>query len=70
MKYGKFRKVEFSVSHTHSYGHYRIEANYRGKHIRAIMTNSEAYDDMDSDNRRERMDALRYIYGRIVDAYC
>lgn len=69
MKYGKFRKVEFSVSHTHSYGRYMIEANYRGKHIRVSTTNSEAYDDMDSENRRERMDALRYIYGQIVAVY-
>lgn len=69
MKYGKFRKVEFRVSHTHMYGHYLVESFYRRKNVRAIITNSVAYDDMDSDNKRECTDALRYIYNRIVEAY-
>lgn len=70
MKYGKFRKIEFSVSHTHSYGRYIIDANYRGKHIRVSTTDSEAWDWLDDDSDKEKhRDALRHCYNKITAAY-
>ena len=37
------------MEHAGSYGHYYINANYRGQEIRVITTDSEAWDWLDDD---------------------
>lgn len=65
-----FRGVEFTVSHTCSYGRYLITAHYRGKNVKAETTDSEAYDWYDDDsNKKKHMDALRHCYNKIREAY-
>lgn len=70
MKRGSFRKVEFTIEHTHMYGHYEIRATYRGKEIKAITTDAEAYDWIDDDSNKEKhRDARRHCYYKIVTNY-
>ena len=67
MKKGTFRRVEFTMEHAGSYGHYYINANYRGKEIRVTTTDSEAWDWLDDDSEKEKHQAARrHCYRKIV----
>lgn len=70
MKYGRFRGVDFSIGHTHSYGRYVITATYHGKEVKAYTTNSMAYDYVDDDSDQAEYNAARrHCYNCIRDAY-
>ncbi len=70
MKYGTFRKVNFTIELTHMYGHYMIRAMYRGKEIKVMTTDSEAYDFLNDDSDKEKhQDARRHCYNKITDEY-
>lgn len=70
MKRGTFRKVEFTIELTHSYGHYLLSARYRGKDIHVLTTNSEAYDWIDDESRTDKHnEALRYCYSILKRTY-
>ena len=63
MKTGKFRKVEFTIRPTSSYGRYEIEAIYRGKKIKTYTNCSETYDFVDDDSNKEKwIDARKSCY--------
>lgn len=65
-----FYGVEFNMNRTSSYGRYIIEADYKGKHIKAETTDSEAYDWYNDDSNKEKhRDALRHCYYKVRDAY-
>ena len=70
MKRSSFRKVNFTLSRTHMYGHYELEATYRGRVVKTITTDSEAWDYLDDDEHPAKMnDARRSCYYKIVAAY-
>lgn len=70
MKTASYRKVKLSIGRSTGYGHYVISATYRGKHLKAHTTDSEAFDWLDDDSDRERhRDAKRHCYSKIVQAY-
>jgi len=62
----QFNKVKMNIERTSSYGHYKITAFYKGKHISTITTDSEAFDwfNDDSDKMKHR-EALRHCYCKI-----
>ena len=52
------------------YGHYTIEADYRGKHVKTMTTDSEAWDWIeDGEDKEKQQDARRHCYYKIVEAY-
>ena len=70
MKTGNFRKVNFGMEKMSSYGHYQIVANYRGKQIKVVTTDSESWDWLDDDDNIEKHnDARRHCYMMIVSEY-
>lgn len=70
MKTATFRKVKIKIGQSTSYGHYTIQATYRGKHLTALTTNSLAFDYLDDDSIKElHQDAKRHCYNKIVEAY-
>lgn len=70
MKSNSFRKVGFTIQPTHVYGHYEIQAAYKGKTIKSITTDAEAYDWIDDDSNQEKhKEARRHCYNKIVTAY-
>lgn len=70
MKKGTFYRVAFTMERAGYYGHYVINANYRGKEIRVITTNSEAWDWLDDDSDKEKHQAARRAcYFEIKKAY-
>lgn len=65
-----FRKVNFEMVRTSSYGYYKIIATYKGKKIEVITTDSEAFDYYNDDSNKEKhQDAKRHCYNKIVEAY-
>ena len=53
MKKYKYRGIEFVLQrHPCLYGHYIVECNYRCKHIKFVITNAQAYDFCDDDERK------------------
>lgn len=70
MKSGKFRKVEFTIELTSSYGRYIIKSHYRGRDIKIATTDAELYDWIDDTSNKEKNHwALKSIYNYIVSAY-
>lgn len=70
MRNGTFRKVKFSICQASGYGHYIIEATYRGKKIKAHTNDSEAWDYIEDDSNKEKYnDARRHCYMRITQQY-
>lgn len=70
MKRGTFRKVSFTMDLYHIYGHYVIKANYRGKKIKTITTDSEAWDWIDDEsNKKKYNEARKHCYNKIVSSY-
>ena len=70
MRTATFRKVNFTISLTQSYGRYMIEADYKGKHIRVATTDSSAWDWINDDSNKEKHnDAKRHCYNMIVREY-
>lgn len=63
-----FRNVEMSISLTNAYGHYLIEAIYRGELIRVITTDSKAFDCFYDDQSTKQKEALRHCYRKIKQA--
>lgn len=69
MKRGVFNRVYFTMTSL-GRGQYRIEAEYKGRHVSAHSTDSEAYDYLDDESDREKhMDALRHCYRKIREEY-
>lgn len=69
-KIGTFKKVKFTMSHTHGYGQYVIESTYKGKNIRVHSTNSEAFDCLEDDSNMKKFnEARKYCYNQIKYAY-
>jgi len=48
-KYATYNDVEMTISHTNSYGRYRLSALINGERITAETTDSEIYDYFDCD---------------------
>lgn len=48
-KYATYNNVEMTISHTSSYGRYRLSALIDGERITAETTDSEIYDYFDCD---------------------
>lgn len=66
----KFRKVELNISRAGGYGQYYLYANYKGKQIKVHTTNSECFDWLnDNSNKKKHLEAKRYAYRTIVNAY-
>lgn len=63
-----FRKVKFEMARGNGYGQYYILATYRGKSIKVHTTDSEAWDYLNDDSSKG-IDARRYCYNKIVEAY-
>lgn len=58
------------MSQGNGYGHYIINATYRGKDITAHTNDSEAWDWIDDDSNKEKYNAARrHCYMRIVQQY-
>ena len=49
-KYATYNDVEMTISHTNSYGRYRLSALINGERITAETTDSEIYDYYDSED--------------------
>lgn len=70
MKTGTFRKVKFEISRMSGYGHYLITATYKGKEVKAVTTDSEAWDWIDDDSNKYMHDlARKHCYYAIVKSY-
>lgn len=66
----KFNKVEINISHTHSYGRYKITANYYGKQITTFTNDAECFDYLeDTDNKVKHLEAKKHAYYKIVNEY-
>lgn len=63
-----FRKVQFEMKRT-GYGQYLIVANYKGQRVTARITDSEVWDNLNSDIKKESNAAHRACYYKIVEAY-
>ena len=65
-----FRKVDLSIRRVNGYGHYMVEANYKGKFVTAHTSDSECFDWLEDDSNKEKhTDAKRHAYYKIVQAY-
>jgi hypothetical protein len=65
-----FRKVKLSIARANGYGHYCLSAYYKGKQIEVSTTNSECFDWLNDDSNKEKhLEAKRYAYTNIVNAY-
>lgn len=65
-----FRKIEIEIYRKSGYGQYELQANYKGKKIKAHTTDAECFDYLDDDsNKAKHAWAKRYAYGKIVEAY-
>jgi hypothetical protein len=66
----KFRNVEFTMSMASGYGSYYIHATYKGKDLKVMTHDSEAWDWWNDDsNKVKHMDAKRHCYTMIVLEY-
>lgn len=64
----KFRKVEMTINKL-AYGHYMINANYKGKEVNAVTTDSECFYYLEDDNNKEKhQQAKRHAYNKIVNS--
>ncbi len=69
-KMATFRKVNMEIKRTSTRGRYLISANYKGKHVEALTTDSEAFDFLEDSSSKEKcLDAKRHCYYKIVEAY-
>lgn len=65
MKRGSFRKVEFVMKKAEGYGNYIIEACYKGNEVKVLSHNSQAYDNLDSEDDKKYNEARKYCYQEI-----
>ena len=65
-----FRKIKLEIRRANGYGQYTVSANYRGKEVKAHTTDSECFDWLNDDTNKEmHLEAKRYAYSLIVNAY-
>ncbi len=65
-----YRKVDIQICRKSGYGHYQINAMYKGKEIKVTTTNSECFDWLNDDSNKEKhKEAKQYAYSRIVEEF-
>ena len=71
MKKYKYRGIEFVLQrHPLLYEHYIVECNYRGKHVKFVIANVQAYDFCDDDERKGlRKWARQWIMYKMREQY-
>ena len=70
MKSSTYRKVALTIERSNGYGTYIISSNYRGKEIKVITHNSEAFDWLDDDSNKEKHQAAKkYCYREVREKW-